>query len=528
MNLLPRVILAIVALVFFSLSFFVWPSSDDFGFAYNYQAQALVTCARETDAGRMTIDFPCHRYYSFDNPLRPASLLDLAANEYLTFVGRYFTNILAFYFQGELARHLGPWNLYRAYPLFPVLTIISFLLSAGYFARQWGYRGGLIPRQALFWGPLGFVVLYLQHMPHLASSFFQVSQLLMHQICIPLSLLWLASLRACHDRPKGWPRMGTALLAAVLIVAIMGASEIILFWNGFLAFAIMTLATWNRLAERRFYQMIFVLALGGGLAVVLAPGTLSRIGETSGAAISLMNALGLSLSWSLRYLASWILSPTLWALTLLALPGAIQVVASQSWYRRVTRIHWLAFIVLWVGMIWASWLLLAGIGRDMPLRVVNGIYFYFLLGWFVGLHLTIAAFNIRALPWKHCVSGSWNKIPILLLGLSFLIPAGFLRPTNNFLLAIHDLSGPLWNYRQQQSHRLRQIAAAVDAGETEITITPFREKPESVFYEDILPERSNNWRNRFMGAFYGLKTVHLEPAGPARRSPPREAPGRAL
>ena len=99
----------------------------------------------------------------------------------------------------------------------------------------------------------------------------------------------------------------------------------------------------------------------------------------------------------------------------------------------------------------------------------------------------------------------------MLLCVALVLPgSGFLQPSNNFLQAIDDLRGPLWVYRQQQLQRLEHIRAAVDLGLSEVVVPPFTFKPRSVFYEDILPDRGNNWRNRHMGAFYGLVTVHLE------------------
>ncbi|MBF0171955.1 MAG: hypothetical protein HQL83_00770 [Magnetococcales bacterium] len=513
MNRLAQAMLALVATVFVALSFFVWPSSDDFGFANSYRTQSLVTCTKATNDGVIAVDFPCHRYYSFDHPLRHATLLDLAANEYLTFVGRYFTNLLAFAIQGELALHWGTLEVFELYPALPVSMLLLFFLSARVFARQWGYEPEIVSRWGLFWGALGFVVLFLQHMPHLASSFYQVSQLLMHQTCNALSLLWLALLMVHHRLPAGGYRKTAGVLIMLLIVAIMGASEIILFWNGMFAFMIMAVATWKRHPRRRFHQFMFLLAALGGAAVVLAPGTLSRIGETASPSVPLWIPLAHSLSWSLRYLFSWVLSPTLWVMTLFLLPYAIQVVQRQFWCRNLRHYHWIAFVLLWVGMIWISWLLLAGIGREMPMRVVNGIYFYFLLGWFIGVHLIIAAFRISSAPaWISRRVG--NVFLPLLLCVSFLFPgSGFLRPPNNFLQAISDFNGPLWHYRQQQLQRLDQIRVALAAGSPEVVVAPFQDKPGSVFYEDILPGQPNNWRNRFMGSFYGLRTVHLDASG---------------
>ncbi|MBF0423942.1 MAG: hypothetical protein HQL73_13225, partial [Magnetococcales bacterium] len=196
------------------------------------------------------------------------------------------------------------------------------------------------------------------------------------------------------------------------------------------------------------------------------------------------------------------------------LPHVVVMVREQPWLQKVRIFHVVVFAFLWTLMIDTSWLLLAGIGREMPLRVVNGIYFYFLLGWFIGLHLLVAALRIKSLPtWMS--HGRWTSLALpVVLCLSLLMPGpGFLRSPNHFLQAIHDLSGPLWSYRQQQLQRLEVIREAVASGQTQVVVPPFKDKPRTVFYEDIILNRCSNWRNRFMGALYGLKTVCLaEPA----------------
>ncbi|MBF0423893.1 MAG: hypothetical protein HQL73_12980, partial [Magnetococcales bacterium] len=311
--------LVLVLALFLWLTFFVWPSSDDYGFAHNYHSHSLVTCQTRVDNINMAVDFPCHRYYSFDHPIRPASFFELVLNEQLTFVGRYFTNPLAFAIQGILADLAGVFEFHRYYPLISLIMILLFHGSAWIFARQWGYTAAVWPASHVFWGCLGFLDLYLLHMPHLASSVYQVSQLLMHQLCLALSLLLLASLLHSH-RAEGWKKNVMAVLAVVLMVAVMGASEIILFWNGAMMFALMLAATRLRHPRRRFYQGLFLLATVCGSMVVFSPGTLSRIGETTPYTTSLWHSLSASFATGIRYQATWILSPTLWALSLFFLP----------------------------------------------------------------------------------------------------------------------------------------------------------------------------------------------------------------
>ncbi|HIJ83548.1 MAG TPA: hypothetical protein HPQ00_05000, partial [Magnetococcales bacterium] len=425
------------------------------------------------------------------------------------FVGRYFTNPLAFIIQGELARRTGVFQLHKVYPAISLSLLLLFVMSAWIFARQWGYHRGVVASMNLFWGSLGFVVLFLHHMPNLASSFYQISQLLMHQLCNALALLLLAVLLHHFQLPEGWKKNTLAALAMALTVAVMGASEIIMFWNGTLIFALMMTATRTRHPGVRFYQILFALAVLGAMAGLFAPGTLARIGETASPSVSFWLSAAESLSWSLRYMVSWSLSPTLWVLTLLLFPHAIKVVKVHPWLGRFGIMHLLVFAILWAGMIWASWFLLAGIGREMPSRVINGIYFYYLLGWFIGVHLAIAAFRIHSLPLGLSNRSFIRLLPVMLC-VSFLMPGpGLLRPHNNFVQVVVDLSGPLWTYRQQQLQRLDRIGKTLDAGKPFAEVSPFKEKPISIFYEDILPDRSNNWRNRFMGAFYGLESVHL-------------------
>lgn len=504
-----RAFLVVVAAIFIALAFFVWPSSDDFSFAHSYRSQSLVTCSKVVEGQAVLVDFPCHRYYSFDYPIRHADLFDLAANEYLTFVGRYFTNLLGFWIQGELAEIVGIYNLYKVYPLVSLATMLLFFGAAWFFARQWGYSDIILSRGKLAWGCLGFVILYLQHMPHLASSFYQMSQLLMHQTCNALSLVLLGVLLWHHRSQQGWRKRLLTVVAMLLTVAVMGASEIILFWNGTMIFLVLVVATWKRLDNIIFYRILFVLAFMGACAVIFAPGTLSRIGETSSNATTLGVGLQSSFMWSIRYMASWSLSPILWVMTLLMVPYARRVVHQQSWLGGVDTRQVLAFLIIWVGMIWISWFLLAGIGREMPMRVINGIYFYFLVCWFFGLHLALGWLQKTSAP-GWLTHGKFRGLLLVLLCVSFVFPRqGFLQPHNNFIQAINDLRKPLWVYRQQQIQRLDLIHKAVDSGLAMVVVPPFMFKPKSIFYEDILPDPNNNWRNRHMGAFYGLVTVHL-------------------
>ncbi|MBF0132565.1 MAG: hypothetical protein HQL75_08270 [Magnetococcales bacterium] len=508
-----------VATVFIALAFFVWPSSDDFNFAHSYRSQSLVTCRALVGGDTVAVDFPCHRYYSFDHPTRHATLFELAANEYLTFVGRYFTNLLAFGVQGTLLEIVGTFHLYQVYPMVSWAMMLLFFGAAWFFARQWGYTDAILSTGGLAWGCLGFVVLYMQHMPHLASSFYQISQLLMHQTCNALSLMLLGVLLWHRRSREGGRQRFLAVVAASLTVAVMGSSEIILFWNGVIIFIVLLLATWRGQKNIGFYRILFVLASLGACAVVFAPGTLSRIGETSSQSMTLWTGLQSSLLWSMRYMVSWSLSPVLWIMTFWMLPYAQKVVRQQGWFDGIKTRHVLVFLMVWVGMIWASWFLLAGIGREMPMRVINGIYFYFLVCWFLGVHGVLGWLPEGAIP-KWLTQGTFRRLLPVLLCVALVLPgSGFLQPPNNFLQAIDDLRGPLWVYRQQQLQRLERIRAAVDLGLSEVMVPPFTFKPKSVFYEDILPDRGNNWRNRHMGAFYGLVTVHLGSAARQGETP---------
>ncbi|MBF0139520.1 MAG: hypothetical protein HQL74_04470 [Magnetococcales bacterium] len=508
---LAKALLVGVFLLFVALTFFVWPSSDDYGFAHHYSSQSLVTCHKVVNGETVAVDFPCHRYYSFDNPTRKAGLFDLAINEYLTFVGRYSTNLVAFYLQGELAKTLGGFEFHKYYPLISQSMLLLFFAAAWIFARQGGYSREHLSSGHLFWGCLGFVTLYLLHMPHLASSIYQISQLLMHQLCLALSLVMLALLARYQNSPPGWLRKTWAGLGLITLIGVMGASEIILFWNGTFVFLILVAAQWTRQSNRRFYQIAFGMAVLCAAAVVLAPGTLSRIGETSSVAIPMQESLARSFYWGGRYLASWVMSPVLWAMSVIMLPYAFAMVRSHAWFKRVRLIHVVLFAILWAGMICASWMLLAGIGREMPARVINGIYFYFLLGWWIGLHLLLASLSIDALPLWLTRNNRISLLFMVFFCAGLILPGpGLLRSQNNFLRAITDLQGPLWNYRQQQQERLAIIREARNNGKTEVTLPPFREVPSTVFYEDVVPHQCSNWRNRFMGALYGLRTVCVE------------------
>lgn len=511
MHLLAKALLVGVFLLFVALTLFVWPSSDDYGFAHHYSSQSLVTCHKDVNGQTVALDFPCHRYYSFDNPTRKAGLFDLALNEYLTFVGRYFTNLVAFFLQGELASRFGVFEFHIFYPVISQSMLLLFFAAAWMFARNWGYSQDRLSAGHLFWGSLGFVTLYLLHMPHLASSIYQISQLLMHQLCLALSLVMLALLARYQQSPLGWPRKMLAGLGIMTLIGVMGASEIILFWNGTFIFMILVATQWTRQPNRRFYQILFGIAVLCAAAVLLAPGTLSRIGETSHNGVPVWHGLVGSLIWGGRYLASWVMSPVLWAMSLIVLPHTVTMVRAYPWLKQVRFIHVAAFVFLWTGMICASWLLLAGIGREMPLRVINGIYFYFLLGWFIGLHLLVASLKMDALPSWLTRKSPFSLFLMVFFCAAFFMPGpGFLRSQNNFLRAIEDLQGPLWQYRQEQQERLAKIREALQSGKREVTLPPFRELPLTVFYEDIVHYQCANWRNRFMGGLYGLQTVCVE------------------
>jgi hypothetical protein len=280
-----RIVLALAVLPFVALTAFSHPSNDDWGTALSV----------------------AHR-----------GVLGHTAYLWRTWSGRY---------TGIFAASLDPitWGSFAGHRLL-VLCYIAILAAAALalVATIAPSRIGLHGCVAV---ALGFLALHLQGMPDPATGIYWLNGV----SCYVLGEALLLSSIACvvvAERSAGARAWLWTALGAPLVVGAAGTNEIaMLLLDGFLLVAVAVAVRQGRSPWR--VASLLLLALGGTLAVLLAPGTLARLALQKSDGHDLTVAVAAAGETAVRQAILWSLAPLAPGAILLAL-GAARVAGEED------------------------------------------------------------------------------------------------------------------------------------------------------------------------------------------------------
>lgn len=413
---------------------------------------------------------------------------------YDEWTGRYFSNFL---FHGT--------------PLFlnwlAYFKILPVVLLAGLGASFYGLVGQLIrasTRDKLTLTAV-FLALYLLRIGSLAEALYWSTAAYVYTLPQILLLYWLTVLIRHERAEAGLNRTLLAVLAGFLVFALIGSSEMFLLltvWllGGLVGYALVfSRRSWANRVPPLLLGLTLVAA-GSCYLELSAPGNAVRL---SGNPLSgnIPFALRMSFVAIFQYGSQWLTTALL--LTPLFLSWLGPYLPNAQALSRYLRIPpWVALVAWTVAQLLLFFPQYYGIGIEPPVRVINVVYFFFLLGWFYNLTvLAVWAYErhrlllARRLP-DWAVAG-------------FCVLIGYLAlQSDTVRLAYRDLrTGTAQRYDRALTARYELIRTS--RADT-VYVAPLPPVPQSLFVEDIRDTTAHLW-NKCYATHFQKKAIVLTP-----------------
>ncbi len=422
------------------------------------------------------------------------SLWAWSKGEWLYWNGRYTSNLLMNHGPLSWSRDFLPG--YRAM----AVALLALTYFSAWFLLRRATRHALSTRHELL-AALAYLLLYLQLMPDLGEGFYWYTGAITYQLGSILLLLHLALLFPGQDHRESVPRL---LLNLLLAVAITGMDEIhMLMMVGFH----LGRTTWLITQHKGTLSPLLLLlaSVAGAALMALAPGNAIR-----GAMFADTHLLGWSLGMgalqAVRFMGTWLLSPTLLAFCLLYIPVHGPLRKRIPGYAKLLQLPW------WLAAFLPFLLVLA---TTFPAYWSTGL---------LGQHRTINVACLFFIPLVFLNLGIWlergvsrqiqaAEPPPVLMGAAMLLAILSLHLAGNGAAANADLlSGRATTYDQVLTQREISVRAAAEHPETTITFVRLAHPPRTLpNYENLFPLR--DWMMHCQARYFGAEEHQVEMAG---------------
>lgn len=461
-GLLLIIVIAVLAL-FIGLSFFNFPSADDFCFA-----------AKAQQLGFFSAQVFWYEHWS----------------------GRYTLNLL----WTALMQSKDIFQIYRFPPIVLLLSTgfgMSFLI-----ARI--TQGSLSTLLILLSGGVAMVLL-ISGAPDVAQTFYWLGGSLTYQVpnILFLFLLGLLIWRETTVKRKSQRKLAF-IFSSLLIILIVGANEISMIIAGITLCCGFFYALWAKHDTRLFWLGLLLIAVGASLASVLAPGNYERY-----ASLEKVEQLRLTSEWAALLCAPWVLlriaywlsNPGLWAATLILLAATFHSIRTEYYVEGRLKRSLLILPVIWIVTIFTLNAIGFWINRyPLPERAESVVWLLFLLGWFPSF--IIFTHYLMGEKIKVIVDRRWIRTAVVLLMISLL-------GSPNIFEAYKDAYRG-YRFAQEMRDRIHTIQTAKDRGETNITVGSLSRPPRTLFAA-YLETDSRAMRNQCMSDYYGVQSITLGP-----------------
>jgi hypothetical protein len=415
-----------------------------------------------------------------------------------------------YYYDGWTGRYFANF-LFHATPLFPGDTLFAKLLPVGLLvglgASLYGLVGQLIRssvRDKLTLTAV-FLALYLIRVGSLAEALYWSASAYVYTLPQILLLGWVTVLIRHRRARRGLNRGLLAVLAGFLVFALIGSSELFLLltvWllGGFIGYAVVfSRRSWKHRVPALLLGLV-VVAAGSCYLELSAPGNSVRLGGNplSG---NIPYSLRMSFQSIFRYGSQWLTTTLLCTPLFLSWLGPyLPNRQAMSRYFRVPP--WVALVAWTIAQMLLFFPQYYGIGIEPPVRVLNVVYFFFLLGWFYNLTvLSVWAYE------RHRLRLTRHLPDWAIAGLAVLV--GFVAYRSETVrLAYRDLrTGTAQRYDRELDARYAQIRTS--PADT-VYVAPLTAIPQSLFTEDIRNTPEHLW-NACYAKHFQKRAIVLKP-----------------
>ena len=437
-------------------------------------------------------------YYNHPSPADDYCYIDTvfkfgwfeAMNYYYSgWTGRYF---------GIFLNHSNPL-LFHSVIGFKILPAI--LLSALVFALYILFRH-LTPTLSRL-AHLGFAgvvfFMYILKMSSIAEAFYWMAAFVTYTIPNIFTLFWIVLVMRWYRQDTQPGRILFGSLSGFLIFSIIGSSE-----TNLLVMLLLIGAWW---AYRIIFHhkvdgfMIAMLVVAGASCYLFfsSPGNAARLGGnplSGNIVFSLTSSFTLLGKLSIDWLTH---TPILfftfaWIVVLSRLStGARNYFSVPVWFA----------VLLYVGILSAQLFpSYYGVGIEPTMRVINCVYFFFLIGWFYVTGVLFHQFEKRSSV-SRTFHLSFPKYVILNVVLVISIGLSFVKSANVKMIYTDLLLGKASAFDRENNERYALLRNSKD---DVVYLPAIQMHPNSLFVEDIKTD-PKHWWNRCMAGYFGKKSI---------------------
>lgn len=419
--------------------------------------------------------------FCYSNYTRDLGYLNLQREAYVNWTGRYFSTAI----MGISALVSGAFFIYK---LFPVLLLLLLFLSAYHLCTSVFASLSIKDRYVI---SCFLITLYILQMPSVAQGLYWLAGSVTYQLSVILSMLFFSFvIRYLNTLNRKY--LTISILLSVLLV---GSNEIaLMFVNLIIGFAFLNSLVNSRKVNYAVLMLLIVMAIFSAI-VVFSPGSAARATTYPGNQQFLYSFLK-TIKATKRHVGDWL--PTL-IISLFVFFDFFKNIQSVKKTPKVFEVKLFfptiivfSFLVLGVFPVYYSL-------KWVPLRTVNFIYFFFLLG-IVYLSFVLF-FKLRSKNKNFISISKWAR--------AFLLIIVFIRlvSENNIKTAYFDLlSGKAYAYDKE----LKTRYAVIKNNDSKILVVPeLNNKPKTIFFEEIKSD-PRHWINQCYGAYFGKKEIKLK------------------
>lgn len=411
---------------------------------------------------------------------------------YNEWTGRYF---------GILLNHSSPLLFHSivGFKVLPVLLLLATVFSLYLLFRH------LTPTLSRL-AHLGFAgvvfFLYILKIASVAEAFYWMAAFVTYTIPNIFTLLWIVLMLRWYRQDTYPARILYGSLSGFLIFSVIGSSE-----TNLLVMILLVGAWWAyRLLFHRkvdcFMVAMLIVTIISCYALFSAPGNAARIGG---------NPLGGNIVFSViscfTFLAklsvSWVTETPLLFFSFAWLVVLPRLSAGARNYFSVPV--WFA-VLLYIGILSAQFFpSYYGVGIDPTLRVINCVYFFFLIGWFYLIGVVFHHLQGRTLPFR-AYRLSLQRYVALYLVLVVSIALAFYKSANVRMIYSDLITGKAAQFDRENYSRYAMLQSSKD---TVVYLPAIKSQPRSLYVDDIKSDSRHFW-NWCLGGYFGKTVVYLK------------------
>ena len=425
---------------------------------------------------------------------------------YIDTVFKYsWLEAMNFYYSGWTGRYFGIF-LNHSNPLlfhsvigFKVLPVL--LLSAFIFALYSLFRH-LTPTLSKL-AHLGFAgivfFMFVTKMASIVEAFYWMAAFVTYTIPNILTLFWIVLVLRWYRQDTQSAKLFVSVLSGFLIFAIIGCSETNLI---VIMLLILAWCFYMVVFHRRFDGFMISMLVTGVVSCYIffaSPGNAARIGG---------NPLGGNFSFSLIssfqklgvLVYEWVFTTPLLFFTILWLVVLSRLSKGARNYFSIPV--WFA-VLLYIGIesaqLFPSYY---GVGIEPTPRVINCVYFFFLIGWFYVSGVIFHYFNSK---YGYVLNLSKGRFTLICGIAALSVTLSFYQSNNVKVLYSDILKGRAAAFDKENYERYNLLKTSK---ERVVYLPELSIKPQTLFVDDIKTDKTH-WWNKCLAGYYGKDTVYV-------------------